>query len=63
MCYDIEAYDMKYDELKNMCQKTWRERFKYLYIDMIKNKKEGKYRIFNESKTKFIEFIPEKQHF
>ena len=51
MYYDIEAYDMKYDEFKEMCQKAWSERFNYLCIDKVKNKDDGKYRIFNESKT------------
>ena len=51
MYYDIGAYDMKYDEFKEVCHKAWDERFNYLCIDMTKNKNEGKYRIFNESKT------------
>ena len=59
MYYDIGAYDMNYDEFKQMCHKTWNERFIYLCIDMAKNKNEGKYCIFNESKTTYIECIPE----
>ena len=50
MYYDIGAYDMIYDEFKQMCHKAWDERFNYLCIDMTK-KNEGKYRIFNERKT------------
>ena len=50
MYFDIGAYDMKYDEFKEMCHKAWNERFNYLCIDLIKNKNEGKYRILNESK-------------
>ena len=50
MYYDIGAYDMKFDELKEICHKTWRERFNYLCIDLTKNKNEGKYRFFNENK-------------
>ena len=46
---------MSYDEFKQMCHKTWDERFNYLYIDMTKNKNDGKYRIFNESKNTYIE--------
>ena len=57
MYYDIGAYDMKYDEFKEMCQKSWDERYNYLCIDMTKNKNEGKYRIFNESKTTYIDCI------
>ena len=56
---DIGAYDMKYDEFKEMCHKAWDERFNYLCVDMTKIKNEGKYRIFNESKTTYIECICE----
>ena len=49
MYYDIGAYDMKYDEFKEICHKAWSERFNYLCIDMTKNRYNGKYRIFNES--------------
>ena len=31
MYYDIGAYDMKYDEFKEMCHKASSERFNYLY--------------------------------
>ena len=31
--YVIGAYDMKYDEFKEMFQKAWIERYIYLYID------------------------------
>ena len=63
MYYDIGAYDMKYDEFKEMCHKAWDEKYNYLCIDMTKNKNEGKYRIFNESKTTYIECIPETEPF
>ena len=63
MYYDIGAYDMKYDEFKEMCHKAWDERYNYLCIDMTKNKNEGKYRIFNESKTTYIECICETEAF
>ena len=52
--YDGEAYDMKHDEFKKMCHKAWSERFNYLCIDKTK-KTDGKYRVFNESKTTYIE--------
>ena len=51
MYYDIGAYDMKFDEFKEMCHKAWDERYNDLCIDMTKNKNEGKYRILNESKN------------
>ena len=63
MYYDIGAYDMKYDEFKEMCHKAWDEKYNYLCIDMTKNKNEGKYRIFNESKTTYIDCIPESEPF
>ena len=49
---------MKYDEFKDMVRKAWIEKYNYLYIDMTKNKKEGKYRVFKESKITYIECIP-----
>ena len=63
MYYDIGAYDMKYDEFKEMCHKAWSERFNYLCIDVTKNRDNGKYRIFNESKTIYIDCIPESEPF
>ena len=64
MYYDIGAYDMKYDEFKEMCHKARSERFNYLCIDMVKNKNEGKYRILNESRNTFnIECICETEPF
>ena len=63
MYYDIGAYDMKYDELKEMCHKEWIEKFNYLCIDMTKKRDNGKYRIFNESKTTFLDCIPETEPF
>ncbi len=63
MYYDIGAYDMKYDEFKQMYHKAWDEKYNYLYIDMTKNKNEGKYRIFNESKPTYFECICETEAF
>ena len=63
MYYDIGAYDMNYDEFKQMCHKAWDEKYNYLCIDMTKNKNEGKYRIFNESKTTYIGCICETEPF
>ena len=59
MYYDIGAYDMQYDEFKEMCHKAWDEKLNYLCIDITKNKIEGKNRIFNESKNTYIECICE----
>ena len=63
MYYEIGAYDMKDDEFKETCHKAWSEKSNYLCIDMTKNKNEGKNRIFNESKTTYIECIPESEPF
>ena len=63
MYYDIGAYNMKYNYSNEMWHVAWSEKFNYLCIDMTKNKNEGKYRIFNESKTTYIECIPESEPF
>ena len=63
MYYVIGAYDMNYNEFKEMCQKTWDERFGYLCFDMTKNKNEGKFRIFNENQNTYIECICESEAF
>ena len=63
MYYDMGAYGMNYDELKQMCQENWNEKFNYLCIDMTKNKNEGKYQIFNESKTTCIDCVCETEPF
>ena len=62
MYHDIGAFDRIYDEFKEMCR-AWSEKFIYLCIDMTKNKNEGKYRIFNESKNTYIECIRESEAF
>ena len=50
---------MAHCEFKEMCREAWSERFNYVCIDMSKNKNAGTYRIFNESKNKYTECIPE----
>ena len=59
MYHDIGAFVMIYHEFKDKCRVAWVEKFNYLCIDMTKNKNEGKYRFFNESKTTYIDCIPE----
>ena len=63
MYYDIGAYDMIYNEFKEMCHKAWDEKYNYLCIDITKNKNGGKYRIFNESKPTYIDCICETEAF
>ena len=54
---------MMYNEFKEMCHKAWGERFNYLCIDMTKTKNEGKYCIFNETKTTYIDCFCETEAF
>ena len=61
--YDIGAYDMKYDIYEEMFHGAWSEGINYLCIVMTKNKDNRKYRIFNESKTTYIDCIPESESF
>ena len=63
MYQDIGAFDMMNDEFKENCRVAWGEKFTYLCNDMIKNKNEGKYRIFYENKDTYIECIPEREPF
>ena len=63
MYFDIGAYDIKYDEFKEMRRVACSEQFNYLCFDMTKNKNDVKYRIFNESKNTYIECIPETEPF
>ena len=63
MYHDIGAFDMIYDEFKEMCRVAWGEKFNYLCIDMTKIKNEGKYCIFNESKNTYIDCICETEPF
>ena len=51
MYQDIGADHMLYSEFRKRCRKALCEKFNYLSTDMTKNKNEGKYRIFNESKN------------
>ena len=63
MYHDIGAFDMNYDEFKEMCRVAWSEKFNYRCIDLTKNKNEDRYRIFNECKTTYIDCIPETEPF
>ena len=60
---DIGAFDMKYAEFKEMCRVSWSEKLNNLCIEKAKNKKEGIYRIFNESKNTYKECICESEAF
>ena len=47
---DVAGYDMNYDEFKDLCRKSWKDDYNYLYIDRSKKRNQGKYCICNESK-------------
>ena len=47
---DVAGYDMNYDEIKELCRKSWEEDYNYLYLDISKKRDRGKYFICNESK-------------
>ena len=55
MYQDIGAFDMVYDDFKEMCRAAWSEKFNYVCFDMTKNKNEGKHRMFKENKNTYIE--------
>ena len=57
MFKDIGGYHLAYRE--ETCRNAWSERPSYLCSDMIKNKTEGNYQIFNDSKNTYIDCIPE----
>ena len=63
MYYYIGAFDMIYDEFKEVCRVAWSEKFNYVCINMTKSKNEEKYRIFNESKNTYTECICETEAF
>ena len=63
MYNDIGAFDMNYDEFKEMYRVAWGEKINYLCIEKTKNKNEGKYPNFNESETKYFDCIPETEPF
>ena len=63
MYHDIGAFDMIYDEFKEMCRVAWSEKFIYLCINMAEIKKDGKFHKFNESKTTYIDCISETEPF
>ena len=63
MYRDIGAFDMIYDEFKEMCRVAWSEKFNNLCIDMTENKNEGKNRVYNKNKNTYIECIPETEPF
>ena len=54
---------MSYDELKQLCRKSWEEDYIYLCIDISKNRNHGRYCICNENKNSYFECTPETRFF
>ena len=52
---DVIGYDMKYDEFKQLCRKSWEEDYNYLCIDKSKKRDQGRYCICNESNNNYLE--------
>ena len=59
----IGCYNMKYDELKEMCRKARSEKVNCLCTELTKNKKEGENRSSNEKKNTYIECIHKSEAF
>ena len=60
---DVAGYDMNYDEFKELCRKSWDEDCNYLCIDRSKKRDQGRYCIFNESKSTYIKTTPQTNPF
>ena len=56
---EVGVYDMRYDDFKFLCRKSWEEDFFYLCIDRSKKRYQGRYYIFIESKNTYTECTPE----
>ena len=42
---------MSYDELKELCRKSWEDEYNFRFIDRSKKRDQGRYCICNESKN------------
>ena len=60
---DVAGYDMSYDEIKELCRKSWEEKYNYLCIDRSKKRDQGRYFICNESIKTYIEATPQTKAF
>ena len=54
---------MNYDEIKELCRKSWEEDYNYLCIDRSKKRDQGRYFVCNESKNTYIECTSETKPF
>ena len=60
---DVAGYNMIYDESKELCRKSWEEAYHYLCIDRSKERDQGRYCIWIESKKTYIEATPQTKPF
>ena len=61
---DVAGYDMNYDELKELCRKSWDEDYNCLYIDTSKNKEIKEKLVFvMKAKKTYIEATPQMKPF
>ena len=60
---DVSGYGMSYDEIKELCRKSWEDDYIYLSIDRSKKRDQGRYCICNESKNTYIECTLETKPF
>ena len=54
---------MSYDELKEVCRKSWEEDYSYLCIDRSKKRDQKRYCICKERKKTYIEATPQTKPF
>ena len=57
------GYDMSYDEIKQLCRKSWEDEYSYLCIDMSKTRHQGRYSICNGSQNTYFQATPETNSF
>ena len=56
---DISGFDMSYEEFKSLCREAWNEKFNYLLINRLEDKKRSRCRICNESNPNYKIFNPQ----
>ena len=54
---------MSYDQLKELCRKSWEEDYRYFCFDRSKKRDQERYCLCNESKNTYFECIPETKVF
>ena len=60
---DVAGLHMNYDEWKELCKTTWKNKYEYLQIDRLKEPGEGRYTIRNANTQKYIECTPQTEPF